>query len=61
MQNTHISELPPLIYAEASVHSIGGESIFTTSDPITSKTIKQFHSEKDLVEKAVEKLKANGF
>ncbi|PWE72396.1 peptidase S8 [Bacillus cereus] len=55
------SALPPTVYAEASVHSIGGESIFTTTKSITSKTVEQFYSKDNMIQKAVEKLKANGF
>lgn len=61
MKNTNKSELPPILYAEASVHSIGGESVFTTSKHITSETVKQFYSEKNMVQEAVEKLKEYGF
>ncbi|MFJ7682312.1 S8 family serine peptidase [Peribacillus butanolivorans] len=55
------SELPPIVYAEASVHSIGGESIFSKTESITSKTVEQFYSKDNMIQKAIEKLKGNGF
>ncbi|MDA2462662.1 peptidase S8 [Bacillus cereus] len=55
------SDLPPILYAEASVHSIGGESIFATTKSITSQTVEQFYSQDNMIHKSVEKLKANGF
>ncbi len=61
MQNSITSELPPIVYAEASVHSIGGESVFTTSKNITSETVENFYSEKNKIQKAVKKLKENRF
>ncbi|WP_089607828.1 S8 family serine peptidase [Bacillus cereus] len=61
MQNTLTSELPRIIYAEASVHSIGGQSIFTTSKNITSATVEKFYSDKSKIQNAVEKLKKHGF
>lgn len=61
MKNPIIANLPPLIYAEASVHSIGGESVFTIQKYITSETVTEFHSEYNLIQKAVIKLKENGF
>ncbi|MCU5065172.1 S8 family serine peptidase [Bacillus cereus] len=61
MQNSNTSGLPSIVYAEASVHSIGGESVFTTSKNITSETVENFYSEKNKIQKAVKKLKENGF
>lgn len=53
-------QVPDVVYAEASVCSIGGKSLFE-APPVTSHTVDQFYSESDLVASAVEKLKANGF
>ncbi|MCU5064228.1 hypothetical protein OB986_23750 [Bacillus cereus] len=39
------SALPPTVYADASVHSIGGESIFTTTKSITSKTVEHIQTD----------------
>ncbi|HFK1739970.1 MULTISPECIES: hypothetical protein [Bacillus] len=61
MKNSNTFELPSIVYAEASVHSIGGESVFTTSKNITSETVENFYSEKNKIKKAVKKLKENGF
>lgn len=55
------SEMPDLLYAEASVHSIGGQSLFDTQAQITINTVNQFHSNKKVVEQAVAKLEENGF
>ncbi|WP_339283544.1 S8 family serine peptidase [Paenibacillus sp. FSL R5-0486] len=61
MANSISSELPNVIFAEASVHSIGGQSVFSVSSKITSETVQHYHSKEDLVLKAVSKLKDNGF
>ncbi|MGZ7134122.1 MAG: S8 family serine peptidase, partial [Halobacteriota archaeon] len=53
-------KVPPVIYAEASVCSTGGTSLFD-APPVTSQTVGQFYSEPDLISLAVEKLKAQGF
>ncbi|MDA2236477.1 S8 family serine peptidase [Bacillus cereus] len=55
------SSLPSLVYAEASVHSIGGISLFETKELITPENVGQFHNNPEIVDKAVEKLKEAGF
>ncbi|HDR8053152.1 TPA: S8 family serine peptidase [Bacillus cereus] len=55
------NNLPPIVYAEASVKSVGGRSLFEASFPITSETVSNFHSESELIEPAVEKLRSEGF
>ncbi|HDX9535733.1 TPA: hypothetical protein ROX87_005229 [Bacillus thuringiensis] len=55
------SSLPSLVYAEASVHSIGGVSLFETKELITPENVEQFHNNPEIVDKAVEKLKEAGF
>ena len=49
-----------LIYAQASVHSLGGVSMFE-APTIFSDTVDGFHSDKKMTQKAVKKLKAAGF
>ncbi|PIH55415.1 S8 family serine peptidase [Paenibacillus sp. LK1] len=61
MNNLKSSQLPNVIYAQASVVSIGGQSIFDESSKITSDSVQQYHSKDELVQKAVKKLKENGF
>lgn len=53
--------LPPIIYAEAAVRSMSGDSLFKTSEIITSKNVERFYSEPQLVNATVEKLRAEGF
>lgn len=55
------SSLPPLVYAEASVHSIGNVSLFETTELITPDNVGQFYNKPELVDTAVEKLKQVGF
>ncbi|HDR7677150.1 TPA: S8 family serine peptidase [Bacillus wiedmannii] len=55
------NNLPPVVYAEASVKSVGGRSLFEASFPITRETVSNFHSEPELIEPAVEKLRSEGF
>ena len=54
-------QMPEIIYAEASVRSIGGKSLFDTSTIITSDTVPQYSSESQLVQAAVDKLRTEGF
>jgi Subtilase family len=49
-----------LIYAQASVHSLGGTSLFD-ADKIDCKNVGQFHSDKKLIQKAIRRLKYAGF
>ena len=53
--------LPPVVYAEASVRSIGGVSLFEAPGLITSENVHNFYSESQLVQSAVEKLRTEGF
>ncbi len=54
-------QMPEVIYAEASVRSIGGKSLFDTSTIVTSDTVDQYSSESQLVQAAVDKLRTEGF
>lgn len=53
-------ELPPIVYAEASVRSIGGVSLFETPELVTSETVHNFQSESELVDSAVDRLETEG-
>ncbi len=53
--------LPSILYAEASVHSVGGVSLFGTSELITKENVDNFYSDPQLVQSAVEQLSAEGF
>ena len=55
------NDVPKVIYAVASVKSKGGQSLFEAPFPITSETVLDFHSEPELVDSAVEKLRSEGF
>ncbi len=56
------NEMPPKIYAQASVESLGGSSLFAVDDKtITSKNAEEFTSSKEKTAAAVKKLKAEGF
>lgn len=61
MSNKTENELPQLIYAQASIKSVGGTSLFNNSKLVTSNTVPNFYSETKLIDKAVEKLKSEGF
>jgi subtilisin family serine protease len=54
-------KLPSVIYAEASVKSVGGTSLFDFQRVITSENVTNFYSEADLVNSAVKKLHKEGF
>ncbi|WP_258074324.1 hypothetical protein [Brevibacillus laterosporus] len=56
-----VSSMPPIIFAEASVHSVEGESLFVTSASITHENVERYYNKPELVDKAVEKLKEAGF
>lgn len=55
------SNVPPIVYAEASVNSQGGVSLFRSSELITSENITQFYSHPQQVNLAIQRLKAEGF
>lgn len=55
------NSLPPLVYAEASIHSTGGMSLFETTEPITPENVTQFHNKPEFVDTTVKKLKQAGF
>ncbi|CAC5340377.1 MULTISPECIES: S8 family serine peptidase [Planktothrix] len=55
------SNVPPIVYAEASVNSQGGVSLFRSSELITSENITQFYSRPQQVNLAIQRLKAEGF
>ncbi|MBA4534599.1 S8 family serine peptidase [Brevibacillus halotolerans] len=59
--NQMTSALPPIIFAEASVHSIEGESIFDSTEPITHENVSRYLNKPELIDKAIEKLKNAGF
>lgn len=61
MVEQSIQKLPPILYAEASVHSVGGVSLFRTSDLITNENVNSFYSEPQLIKLAVDKLRSEGF
>ena len=54
-------KMPPLVYSEASVRSVGGVSLFETPELVTSETVNNFYSESQLVNSAVERLRTDGF
>lgn len=56
-----ISPLPPEVYAHASVHSIGGTSLFEASGTIANGNVAGFFSEDYLLQMAIQKLRAAGF
>ncbi len=53
--------LPRTIYAQASPRSVGGVSLFDATAPVTSGTVAEFRSTREMVEKATEKLRRAGF
>ncbi len=61
MVKQEYQDLPPIIYAEAAVNSLTGDSLFRTSQLITSKNVERFYSEPQLVNATIEKLRAEGF
>lgn len=52
---------PERVYAEASVRSMGGVSLFDVREPVTSETVDAFYSEAQDTKSAVEMLKEAGF
>lgn len=55
------ADLPEVIYAQASPHSIGGVSMFDADGQIRSETVANFQSEPQVVERAVYLLQDAGF
>ncbi len=53
--------LPKTLYAEASVRSLGGTSLFETSEMVSHETIDRFDSDPGMVESAVSNLRKEGF
>ncbi len=53
--------MPPVVFAEASVHSVGGVSLFEATELVTSETVDGFYSEPQLVNDAIRELRALGF
>jgi len=53
--------LPKVLFAEVSVKSLGGTSMFDEKEIITSENVKNFFSEESLVDEAVKELKNNEF
>jgi hypothetical protein len=53
--------IPPIVYAEVSVRSVCGISLFETPKLVTSNTVSEFYSEYQLINEAIKKLCAEGF
>lgn len=53
--------MPPIVYAEASVRSVGRVSLFESPELVTSETVQNFYSESQLASSAVERLRTEGF
>lgn len=53
--------LPPEVFAHASVHSLGGASLFEAANAITNQNVGAFFSENHLTRQAINRLKAAGF
>lgn len=54
-------KLPPVVYAQASVRSIGGRSLFESLLPVTSQTVANFYSDLRMINRAAARLIAEGF
>jgi subtilase family serine protease len=61
LKDTATPVLPPLVLATASVHSIGGVSVFQHRGYITSQNVGAFYGNDYLTQIAVQKLQAAGF
>jgi hypothetical protein len=53
--------VPPVVYAEASVRSVEGTSLFSNEAPVTQETVPAFYSDPGLVSAAVAQLRDAGF
>ena len=53
--------LPPVVYAEISVRSVGNVSLFDVPTPVTSDNVHNFYSDSQLVSSAIERLQTEGF
>ena len=53
--------VPPLVYAEVSVRSVGGNSLFETPSLVTSENVNNFYSDSQLVSIAIDRLRTEGF
>ena len=55
------TKMPDIVFAEASVKSVGPVSLFEESTIINSDTVNNFYSESQLINSATERLRAEGF
>lgn len=55
------SPLPPLVYAQASPHSLGGRSLFDAGSNPDARTVDDYRSEAALYDRAADELRAAGF
>lgn len=53
--------MPPVLYAQASPHSIGGLSLFSTSRMLTAETAPAFFSDESMIRSAASRLQNVGF
>lgn len=53
--------LPQVIYAEASIRSKGGRSLFDKTGPLSGDSVEQFCAEPEVLERALEGLAKAGF
>jgi subtilisin family serine protease len=60
-RKTSRGRLPHRIYGIASPLSVGGVSMFEAQDKITSETVRNFFSDKEIIERAETKLRSAGF
>jgi hypothetical protein len=54
-------KVPPIVYAEASPRSLAGTSLFAPAAPVTSQTVRRFHSDDEVTAEAVARLQGEGF
>jgi len=52
---------PPLIFANISPRSVGGESLFDSGETVTAETVRAYDSEQSATEEAVRVLTEAGF